>query len=137
MTDTKRITPAILAQPEMDIESVDRSLRRRIVVQIYHRGELDFTLEAERRNGPFGGIIFTLYQTRISNEDLLLFVEATGLEWITASKTRFNLELASKLHDLGARVFVHTLNKPQAIRRFQESGADGIYTDNFHPGRSN
>jgi glycerophosphoryl diester phosphodiesterase len=75
-------------------------------------------------------VIFTLYQTLVSNDDLVDFVVATDIEWVTASDRRFSAELADRLHSLGVRLFVHTVNSPDRIARLRAAGADGFYTDN-------
>jgi glycerophosphoryl diester phosphodiesterase len=130
ITDTKRLSPEILASIVREVDAVDPALRRRIVVQIYHRDELAFVLNSEARGGRFAGVIFTLYQTLVSNDDLVDFVVATDIEWVTASDRRFSAELADRLHSLGVRLFVHTVNSPDRIARLRAAGADGFYTDN-------
>lgn len=133
ITDTKRLDAEILASIESDVDAVDATLRRRIVIQIYHRDELGLVLDAEARGGRFAGVIFTLYQTLLSNDDLVEFVAATGIEWVTASDRRFSAELADRLHALDGRLFVHTLNSRDRIAQFRAAGADGFYTDSAAP----
>ena len=129
VTDTKRLSPEILASIVREIDALDPALRQRIVIQIYHRDELGFVLDSEARGGRFAGVIFTLYQTPVSNEDLLDFVAATDMKWVTASDRRFSAELADRLHSLGGRLFVHTVNSRDRIAHFRAAGADGFYTD--------
>ena len=133
ITDTKRLSPEILASIESEVDAVDAALRQRIVVQIYHRDELGFVLDAEARSGRFAGVIFTLYQTPVSNDELVEFVAATGMKWVTASDRRFSAELAHRLHSLDGRIFVHTLNSRDRIADFRLAGADGFYTDSAAP----
>ena len=133
VTDSKQLDAKTLARLVSHIDAVDPALRARIVLQMYHREELPEILDMEARGGAFGGTIFTLYQTRISDADLLAFVEKSGLEWITMPADRFRPSVAADLHRLGAKVFVHTLNKMETIHRFLEDGADGVYTDDQPP----
>lgn len=97
ITDTKRLSPEILASIVRKVDAV---------------------------------VIFPLYQTPVSNDDLVDFVVATDIEWVTASDRRSSAELADRLHSLGVRLFVHTVNSPDRIARLRAAGADGFYTDN-------
>ena len=69
----------------------------------------------------------------ITDPELFAFVESSGLEWITASAARFSPTLASALHKLAARVFVHTVNDPEEIASLLTAGANGVYTDGLKP----
>ncbi len=133
VTDSKVMNAKIIARLASHIDAVDPALRARIVLQMYHTEELSKILDMEARGGAFGGTIFTLYNTQISDADLLAFVEKSGIEWITMPAGRFRPSVAADLHRLGAKVFVHTLNKLETIHRFLEDGADGVYTDDQPP----
>jgi glycerophosphoryl diester phosphodiesterase len=136
VTDTKELSADVMERLDAAIRRVDPALRAQIVVQIYRPEDLELVRTSERRHGAFGGVIFTLYQIDISNDEVLDFVDRSGLWLITASKRRFDSGLARALHGRGARIFVHTLNDPERMRKLTAEGANGFYTDFVAPSGS-
>jgi glycerophosphoryl diester phosphodiesterase len=100
----------------------------RIIPQIY--AEKDYAVVKSLY--PFKQIIYTLYRTDATDEEVLDFVrDKDDISIITVSKVRFSEKLTSDLKQMGKRVFVHTLNNKRAISRYLALGASGIYTDFF------
>ena len=99
----------------------------RIIPQIYEPQELSQVLALH----PFADIIFTLYKTPITNEEVVDFV-ANHPE-ITAVTMSVNIRYTEKIYkalkDLGVVIFVHTVNDPKKMQMFTQKGV-GVYTDN-------
>lgn len=133
VTDTKRWTAPVCAAFERDLAPVPRSVRRRVVPQIYRPEDLAPVREIEARLTRFRYVIFTLYFISISDDDVVLFTARAHIPIVTMNTERFNAAVAARLHALGARVYVHTLNDHAEIVRFAGAGADGFYTDTYRP----
>ncbi|WP_310830414.1 phosphatidylinositol-specific phospholipase C/glycerophosphodiester phosphodiesterase family protein [Paenibacillus pedocola] len=128
VTDTKEHDPELVTrQFRLIVEAAERkdpSLLERIVPQIYSRDMLDVVNKVY----AFPEVIYTLYQSQDSDEQVLAFVKDTGVE-ITMPVTRASKSFVRKLKRAGARVYVHTLNDEQEITKLSRMGVDGFYTD--------
>lgn len=133
VTDTKRLTGTIMAKLNQEIDAVDPAMRSRVVIQMYHPEDLPLIRKSEQRHGAFGAIIFTLYQSEITDRELLEFVDRSGIRLVTVTTRRFNRELAAELHERQVKILVHTLNERQQLKAFRIAGIDGSYTDFLTP----
>jgi glycerophosphoryl diester phosphodiesterase len=133
--DTKWWTPGIAAALVRELQAAPRRVRRQIVPQLYRPWNVVLLRQVEARLGPFPAVIFTLYQIRISDEDVVAFAAREGIAAVAASTTRFDPGLAQRLHRIGVKVLVHTVDDPADIQRFSAQGADGFFTDSYLPGR--
>lgn len=128
VTDTKELDPELVTrQFTLIIEAAERkdpSLLARIVPQIYSRDMLDVVNKVH----AFPEVIYTLYQSQDSDEQVIDFVKETGVE-ITMPTTRATKSFVHKLKQAGARVYVHTVNDEQEISKLSRMGVDGFYTD--------
>lgn len=128
VTDTKELDPDLVTrQFEHIVEAANRkdpALLPRIVPQIYSRDMLDVV----RKVYAFPEVIFTLYQSYDSDEQVVEFARETGVE-ITMPVTRANKSFVRKLKQAGARVYVHTVNDEDEITKLSRMGVDGFYTD--------
>lgn len=129
VTDTKQIKPEEIEQIFSKIvdsaKQRDPEILTRIVPQIYNHPMWD-QIEAIY---PFESVIFTLYQTHESDDEVLQFAEEKGLAAITMSEARANKNLVSKLNKLGIPSYVHTINDVEKIQKFKKMGVYGFYTD--------
>jgi phosphoglycerol transferase MdoB-like AlkP superfamily enzyme/glycerophosphoryl diester phosphodiesterase len=104
-----------------------RGVIGRILPQLYSADDI----EAVATNPDFGPAILTLYRTTAS-DDLVLKVVRGNRKYISAvtmSGRRFSPQLVTRLSQLGVPTYVHTINDPNAITRFERQGAIGVYTD--------
>ncbi len=138
------IGPFLAANPEISLvtdfkeRSVDglrriarrfAELRHRFVPQIYHPGEL-----REARTLGFDRIIFTLYQSDLSDREIVDIAAAGELWAITMPVRRaLNGELAGRLDEIGVPVFAHTVNDRLTMDALRAAGVHGIYTDWLSP----
>ncbi|WMT40580.1 phosphatidylinositol-specific phospholipase C/glycerophosphodiester phosphodiesterase family protein [Paenibacillus sp. D2_2] len=129
VTDTKQIKPEEIDQIFSKIvdgaKKRDPEILTRIVPQIYNHPMWD-QIEAIY---PFESVIFTLYQTHESDDEVLQFAEEKGLAAITMSEARANKNLVSKLNKLGIPSYVHTINDVETMQKFKNMGVYGFYTD--------
>lgn len=101
--------------------------QEQIIPQIYDVSEF----EPARLMG-YKKIIFTLYRTNISDEDLLDFSKANQLFAVTMVPQRAE-KVAQKLKDQGVIVYSHTINSLTEFEDLQKVGVYGIYTDSIYP----
>lgn len=128
VTDTKEIRPELInkqftllveAAQERDPELLDR-----IVPQIYNQSMLDEINKVY----SFPEALYTLYQSKDTDEQVIEFVNKTGVD-ITMPVSRATKSLVKKLKKAGARIYVHTVNEEDEIRELARMGIDGFYTD--------
>lgn len=131
VTDTKQIKPEEIDQIFSKIvdgaKQRDPEILTRIVPQIYNHPMWD-QIEAIY---PFESVIFTLYQTHESDEEVLQFAKEKGLAAITMSEARANKHLVSELNKLGIPSYVHTINDVEKMQKFKNMGVYGFYTDSL------
>lgn len=102
----------------------DPALLDRIVPQIYSQT----MLEEINKVYSFSEVLYTLYQSKDSDEQVIDFVQRTGVD-ITMPVSRATKSFVKKLKKAGARVYVHTVNEEDEIRELHRMGVDGFYTD--------
>lgn len=129
VTDTKEWTPTILDALLRDLHAAPPPLRTRVIPQIYNPEDLRLLSTVKGAHFPFPFLIFTLYQTRMTDTQVLSFVKTSRIPVVTMSTLRFNASLARTLHQAGVKIFVHSINTSPEVVAFTEAGADGFYTD--------
>lgn len=79
----------------------------------------------------FPTIYYGLYTTNVKEEEerILNFVEKENIFAVSMWDYSYNDEFAKKLKDLGAKIYVHTINSKEDAIKFLEKRVDGIYTD--------
>lgn len=129
VTDTKQIEPEEIDEIFNIIADTakkrDPALLDRIVPQIYYESMWD-AIEAIY---PFKSVIYTLYQTHDSDDQVIRFAKEKGLAAITMSETRANENLVSELAKIGIPSYVHTINDKEKVLKFKRMGVYGFYTD--------
>ena len=110
----------------------DPELLERIIPQIYNEENYKIITEVY----PFQSIIYTLYATDSTNEEILSFVEKhDDIEVVTmrAYTERVEAGIIDKLNEMGKLVYAHTYNKYIDIADLKKRGVYGIYTDFITP----
>ncbi|MGG6312884.1 phosphatidylinositol-specific phospholipase C/glycerophosphodiester phosphodiesterase family protein [Paenibacillus macerans] len=129
VTDTKQTKAEeiqrIFAQIVGEAMAKNPALLERVVPQIYSRA----MWEPIERIYPFDSVIFTLYQTQESDEEVVRFAKEKDLAAITMSDVRANRDLIGELNRIGVASYVHTINDPKMLAKFKKMGAYGFYTD--------
>ncbi|WP_339318653.1 phosphatidylinositol-specific phospholipase C/glycerophosphodiester phosphodiesterase family protein [Paenibacillus sp. FSL R10-2734] len=128
VTDTKENKPELInKQFTLLTEAAQRrdpALLDRIVPQIYNQTMLDEINKVH----SFSEVLYTLYQSQDTDEQVVDFVKKTGVD-ITMPASRATKDFVKKLKKAGARVYVHTVNEEDEIRKLYRMGVDGFYTD--------
>ena len=110
----------------------DRSpgLLDRYIPQIYHRDEYEPATAL-----GFNRIIYTLYSTKDSPEEIAEFVASHPLYAVTTNPTKQDVErILSLLADLGQIVYLHTYNEVAQVEDLLKSmPIHGVYTDFLAP----
>ena len=100
----------------------------RYIPQIYKRDELE-----EVSATGFDRIIFTLYRSRASDQEVADFAHENDLYAVTIPKDRiWRNGLAARLE--GIVTFVHTVNDCAQFQSLRNAGVHGVYTDSLTPG---
>lgn len=129
VTDTKQSSPEeiqqIFTQIVEQAKAKDPELLERVVPQIYNRE----MWEPVQAIYPFESVIFTLYQTHDTDEEVVAFAEDKHLAAVTMSDTRANAQLIEELNRIGVPSYIHTINDRKTMAKFKRMGAYGFYTD--------
>lgn len=129
VTDTKQSSPEEIQQIFTQIvdqaKAKDPELLKRVVPQIYNRE----MWEPVQAIYPFASVIFTLYQTHDTDEEVVAFAKDKHLAAVTMSDTRANAQLIEELNRIGVPSYIHTINDLKTMAKFKRMGAYGFYTD--------
>ncbi|ULO08051.1 glycerophosphodiester phosphodiesterase [Paenibacillus sp. 19GGS1-52] len=128
VTDTKEFDSGLVMKEFNRLTEAakrrDPELLNRIVPQIYSRA----MLEELKAVYSFPTVIYTLYQSQDTDEQVIDFVRTTGVD-ITMPAERATSSFVNKLQQAGARVYVHTINAEEEIQKMDKLGVDGFYSD--------
>lgn len=110
----------------------DESLLDRVIPQIYNQEMYQEITEIY----PFQHIIYTLYASPDSSEEVLDFISKhEEIEAVTApiGDSRVTPEFIEAIHKLGKRVYVHTIHTYDDLTKFAKDNIDGFYTGLLTP----
>ena len=110
----------------------------RIFIQVYS-GNMRTALH---NMYPFPHYIYTLYQDpdapfKGTVEDFrarAAYCRERGIEGITMYDSLWKPEFAAIAAEYGVRVYVHTVNDPEAAAALLDAGVDAVYSDSLTPG---
>lgn len=118
---------------------------REALEQSYDKGyrvfECDFQiidqqmLDSIMKIYPFNSVVYTLYTSLDSNDQVLNFCAASGIGAVTMPYKRADTddEFVNQLDAIGVRSLVHMLNDKAEMEHFFDIGVDMIYTDFAEP----
>ncbi|MEK3778280.1 MULTISPECIES: phosphatidylinositol-specific phospholipase C/glycerophosphodiester phosphodiesterase family protein [unclassified Paenibacillus] len=129
VTDTKE-------QKDEDIQQVLRSLvdaakehdpsvLDRVVVQIYNEPMLETVKEVY----AFPSIIYTLYATQDTEDQVVDFVQKNDIDAVTMPEYKVNQNFVAKLNSAGSVTYVHTINDTEQVANYEKWGVYGVYSD--------
>ncbi|MCF7757158.1 glycerophosphodiester phosphodiesterase [Paenibacillus xylanexedens] len=129
VTDTKE-------QKDEDIQQVLRSLvdaakehdpsvLDRVVVQIYNEPMLETVKEVY----AFPSIIYTLYATQDTEDQVVHFVQKNDIDAVTMPEYKVNQNFVAKLNSAGSVTYVHTINDTEQVANYEKWGVYGVYSD--------
>ncbi len=133
ITDTK-ITDAVQAQSQFKeivrvCKEIDESVLSRIIPQIYNEQMYDVLMNEY----PFKSIVYTLYATSSTNQQALQFVTSKGMKVVVIPPERLNEEDLKLFNSYGIKVYTHTINDQEEMKRYLNMGVYGFYTDFISP----
>lgn len=101
----------------------------RIIVQVYNQGMYDLIFDVY----PWKSVIYTLYQSPDTWEEVLEFCESRGIGVVTMNYASATEEKVSALREAGIQTYVHTVNDMDVVKQCQDLGVVGFYTDTVSP----
>lgn len=134
VTDTKytdRVSVLLqFAQLVKYAQARDASVLDRLIPQIYHEDMLSWVMSVY----PFRSVIYTVYQTAASDQEILEFCQHSGIRFVNAPKTRIKPSTLALWSDAGIITATHTINAPEQAQQLYAQGVDFLYTDSLTPG---
>lgn len=103
-------------------------LINRFIPQIYHFNEYNAV-----RNMGYENIIFTMYMSNYTDEEIVSFCRNHKLFAITMPEYTAKRGLASKLSQENIFTYAHTINKKEVEEELSLYGVKGFYTDDLLP----
>lgn len=105
--------------------SKNPELLDRIIPQIYNQEMLGMVRDVH----DFSHIIYTLYASKDTENEVIDFVARENISIVTMPEHLVNADFVSKLKKAGARCYVHTINEPDVMDQYALMGIEGFYTD--------
>ncbi|WP_438348934.1 phosphatidylinositol-specific phospholipase C/glycerophosphodiester phosphodiesterase family protein [Paenibacillus sp. FA6] len=128
VTDTKEQQPAeILRVMVKEAKQRNPELLERVVPQIYDQPMLK-TIQSVY---DFPSIIYTLYASTDTDEEVIDFVQQNHITGVTMPDYRTNARFVTRLNKAGVLTYVHTINDVADMKKFEKMGVYGFYTDDL------
>lgn len=134
ITDTKETTKENI-NSEFSVlvdtaQKINKDILERVIPQIYNQEMLPLIKNLYN----FENIIYTLYASHDSNEQVIDFVAKNNIKVVTVHKDRATKDFLSRLSQQGIYTYVHTINSITEMENLiNENGAYGVYTDFLIP----
>ncbi|MEJ3718866.1 phosphatidylinositol-specific phospholipase C/glycerophosphodiester phosphodiesterase family protein [Paenibacillus polymyxa] len=129
VTDTKEQDSAqikrLFAQLTRQAQEKNPELLSRIVPQIYN----EEMLQTLRSIYPYTSIIYTLYATEDTDDQIIQFVQQHDITAVTLPENRVSGALVESLRQAGAVCYVNTINELKDATEYEKMGVRGFYTD--------
>lgn len=132
ITDTKETDQANTTKAFQYIydtaNSTDSSILDRIIPQTYSQDMYGWITDIYN----FKDIIYTLYQSNDSDDQVIDFISKNGITKVTMSTSRFSAEFVDRLNQIHVSSFVHTINSTDDAETYISQGVYGFYTDDLN-----
>lgn len=132
ITDTKTFDSDNLQKMFREIistgKSIDERLLNQMIPQIYYTDQYAELMTLY----PFKNIIFTLYQTNESNEEIVGFLQSGKSLYgvaVTEAQYIWRKSLLATTKEQNVKYFVNTVDSIENLSIYQEAGVDGIYSN--------
>lgn len=120
ITDTKVDNKSVLNY----IVTNHPNMMNRIIPQVYSQDEYIYA-----KNLGFKKIIYTLYKSSDTLEEIVEFCKEYNPYAITMNKDWANSELPKKLDEIGIYTYAHTIDNLEDYEALKANGIKGIYTN--------
>lgn len=131
ITDTKETDQANTAKTFQDIyntaSSTDSSILDRIIPQTYSQDMYGWITGIY----DFKDIIYTLYQSNDSDDQVIDFISKNSITKVTMSTSRISAEFVNRLNQIHVNSYVHTINSTEEAKSYSDQGVYGFYSDNL------
>ena len=108
---------------------VNPSVLDRLVPQIYNEDMFGYVMNIH----PFKSIVYTLYQTEWTAEEVAEFCVETGIKYVTVYYEYLEDYEAELWNAYGINIAIHTLNDLDLAKEYINKGVKMIYTDELLP----
>jgi glycerophosphoryl diester phosphodiesterase len=109
-----------------EAERIDPVLLERIIPQLYNQRMLGWIDSVH----PFSSYIYTLYQSKDTNGQVIDFVrDNPRIKAVAMPPTRANQTFNDSLKKIGVKTYVHTINDYRTYLKLRQAGVSGVYTD--------
>ncbi|WP_066297150.1 phosphatidylinositol-specific phospholipase C/glycerophosphodiester phosphodiesterase family protein [Bacillus sp. FJAT-29937] len=128
VTDTKETQSDIVKhqfQLIVDAAKNEPEILNRVIPQIYNQNMLSVV----KSTYNFPNLIYTLYMSKDTDQQVIDFALKNGIKAITMSTYRFNEKFVNNLNNVGIVSYVHTINDKETINKFLMYGIHGFYSD--------
>ena len=106
------------------IREVSPETMDQIIPQIYTFKEYN-----EVKALGYKNIILTLYKIKSSDREIIDFVKSNELYAVTISRSRLDSKLFKELKKTNVKLFTHTVNSMDELKKYREKGVVGFYSD--------
>jgi glycerophosphoryl diester phosphodiesterase len=128
VTDTKEQSPEeILRVMVEEAERRNPKLLKRVIPQIFDQP----MLKKVQGVYEFPSIIYTLYTSEDSDQEVIDFVQRNHITAVTMPEHRTNEGFVSDLNKAGVTTYVHTINDITDMKKYLKMGIGGVYTDDL------
>jgi len=111
-------------------KDIDESLLNRTIPQVYDQNCYNILMDVY----PFESVIYTLYQSPDSDEEVVGFVAGhDNIKVVTMEWYRYTEDFYDDLTKLSKYIYFFTINVPKEIEKFRSWGVHGFYTDYINP----
>ncbi len=124
VTDTKEKNIELLTK----IGEEYPKIQERIIPQIYTMDEY-----VRAKYLGYKDIIFTLYRSQYTDEEIVDFAKHHKLLAITMPTNRAKTKLPKELNAIDVYTYTHTINDQDSVKILESYGIDGFYTDVLKP----
>lgn len=110
-------------------QEIDESVLQRVIPQIYCEDMLRWIMEIY----PFRSVIYTVYATTSTMQEVYSFCEQSGIRIVTVPVSSLSAYSTLPWDTLGVTLATHTVNTPEEMQRCLKAGASILYTDFLTP----
>ncbi|WP_068775236.1 phosphatidylinositol-specific phospholipase C/glycerophosphodiester phosphodiesterase family protein [Paenibacillus sp. FJAT-26967] len=129
VTDTKSEDPAVYKkQFELIVKkakAIDPALLDRIVPELF---EIDMIKDVKQIH-DFPNYLFSIYMTGYTEKETIALVKKHNIKAVAMPVERATASMIDGLNKLGVPTYVHTVNDPYQVKRLQQIGVHGFYSD--------
>lgn len=111
-------------------KKLDSKIVNRIIPQIYEEDMLKDIMDVY----DFKSMIYSLYkQEELSAQEVIDFSYENGIRVVVVDKSKLDTSFIKELKQRGIYVYVNTYNDTEKVKKLENMGVKGIYSDFINP----